>query len=132
MELLDGVLIDLLKTKWNTFVKSRFYRQFYLFTAYFLVSLVSFTLRPGPVLDTDDDGDTNGDGNDDKVKNGTVVRQQQTNSRYSSLENVNATRISLSPENPSREHSLAQMKRTSKGFIKDDSKYIVRKLNFEG
>lgn len=42
------MLIDLLKTKWNTFVKFRFYRQFILFTCYFLVSLVCFTLRPGP------------------------------------------------------------------------------------
>ncbi|KOB61355.1 Nanchung, partial [Operophtera brumata] len=46
--LLEGMLIDLLKTKWNTFVKFRFYRQFFLFFCYFLVSLVCFTLRPGP------------------------------------------------------------------------------------
>ncbi|XP_048481884.1 transient receptor potential cation channel subfamily V member 5 isoform X3 [Plutella xylostella] len=48
LELLEGMLIDLLKTKWNTFVKFRFYRQFILFSCYFLVSLVCFTLRPGP------------------------------------------------------------------------------------
>ncbi|CAH0722828.1 unnamed protein product, partial [Brenthis ino] len=48
LELLEGMLIDLLKTKWNTFVKFRFYRQFFLFFCYFLVSLVCFTLRPGP------------------------------------------------------------------------------------
>lgn len=61
LELLDGILIDLLKTKWNTFVKSRFYRQFYLFTSYFLVSLISFLLRPGPNVSdsTDDDDDSN-------------------------------------------------------------------------
>lgn len=63
LELLDGILIDLLKTKWNTFVKSRFYRQFYLFTSYFLISLISFLLRPGPVgLDADDDDKGHGDG----------------------------------------------------------------------
>lgn len=63
LELLDGILIDLLKTKWNTFVKSRFYRQFYLFTSYFLISLISFLLRPGPVgLDADDDDEGHGDG----------------------------------------------------------------------
>lgn len=45
---MDGVLIDLLKTKWNVFVKRRFYRQFFLFAFYFLISLVCFTLRPGP------------------------------------------------------------------------------------
>ncbi|XP_077294935.1 transient receptor potential cation channel subfamily V member nanchung [Arctopsyche grandis] len=48
LELMDGVLIDLLKTKWNVFVKRRFYRQFFLFAFYFLISLVCFTLRPGP------------------------------------------------------------------------------------
>ncbi|KAL7305423.1 hypothetical protein TKK_0002166 [Trichogramma kaykai] len=48
LELMDGVLIDLLNAKWNTFVKSRFYRQFYLFCCYFLLSAVSFVLRPGP------------------------------------------------------------------------------------
>ncbi|XP_058801276.1 uncharacterized protein LOC131670008 [Phymastichus coffea] len=48
LELMDGVLIDLLNAKWNTFVKSRFYRQFYLFCCHFLFSLISFTLRPGP------------------------------------------------------------------------------------
>ncbi|CAH4030879.1 unnamed protein product [Pieris brassicae] len=48
LELLEGMLIDLLKTKWNTFVKFRFYRQFILFACYFVVSLVCFTLRPGP------------------------------------------------------------------------------------
>ncbi|KAL0849939.1 hypothetical protein ABMA28_011863 [Loxostege sticticalis] len=47
LELLEGMLIDLLKTKWNTFVKFRFYRQFILFSCYFLISLVCFTLRPG-------------------------------------------------------------------------------------
>lgn len=90
LELLDGILIDLLKTKWNTFVKSRFYRQFYLFTSYFLISLISFLLRPGPnVTDTndDDDNDTNddanGNSNDDKrddnnvntVNNSTTLHQ---------------------------------------------------------
>ncbi|XP_026484620.2 transient receptor potential cation channel subfamily V member 5 [Vanessa tameamea] len=48
LELLEGMLIDLLKTKWNTFVKFRFYRQFILFSFYFVISLVCFTLRPGP------------------------------------------------------------------------------------
>ncbi|XP_076629414.1 transient receptor potential cation channel subfamily V member nanchung [Colletes latitarsis] len=48
LELMDGILIDLLNAKWNTFVKSRFYRQFFLFCFYFVLSLISFTLRPGP------------------------------------------------------------------------------------
>lgn len=71
LELLDGILIDLLKTKWNTFVKSRFYRQFYLFTSYFLVSLISFLLRPGPNVpdSTDDDEDSNGSSSSNKHVN---------------------------------------------------------------
>ncbi|XP_025837236.1 transient receptor potential cation channel subfamily V member 5 [Agrilus planipennis] len=48
LELMDGVVIDLLNAKWNTFVKNKFYRQFFTFLFYFLVSLVCFTLRPGP------------------------------------------------------------------------------------
>ncbi|XP_053598013.1 transient receptor potential cation channel subfamily V member 5 isoform X2 [Microplitis demolitor] len=48
LELMDGVLVDLLNAKWNTFIKSRFYRQFFLFCFYFVLSLISFTLRPGP------------------------------------------------------------------------------------
>lgn len=47
---MDGILVDLLNAKWNTFVKSRFYRQFFLFCFYFVLSLVSFTLRPGPMV----------------------------------------------------------------------------------
>lgn len=47
---MDGMLIDLLHAKWNAFVKSKFYKQFFLFAFYFLISLVSFTLRPGPPL----------------------------------------------------------------------------------
>ncbi|KAK0165798.1 hypothetical protein PV328_004286 [Microctonus aethiopoides] len=48
LELMDGVLVDLLNAKWNTFIKSRFYRQFFLFCFYFVLSLISFVLRPGP------------------------------------------------------------------------------------
>ncbi|KAK7582313.1 hypothetical protein V9T40_013758 [Parthenolecanium corni] len=48
LELMDGVLIDLLNAKWNTFVKFRFYRQFFQFSLYFLLSVICFTLRPGP------------------------------------------------------------------------------------
>ncbi|KAF4533193.1 hypothetical protein B566_EDAN001735, partial [Ephemera danica] len=52
LDLMDGMLIDLLNAKWNTFVKFRFYRQFFLFFFYFLVSLICFTLRPGPPVAT--------------------------------------------------------------------------------
>nr|XP_018900825.1 PREDICTED: uncharacterized protein LOC109032930 [Bemisia tabaci] len=53
LELMDGVLVDLLNAKWNAFVKLRFYRQFFQFLIYFLVSLVCFTLRPGPLPNGD-------------------------------------------------------------------------------
>lgn len=49
LELMDGALIDLLNAKWNTFVKSKFYKQFFLFAFYFSISLICFTLRPGPL-----------------------------------------------------------------------------------
>lgn len=49
LELMDGVIIDLLNAKWNTFVKFKFYRQFFTFSFYFLISLFAFTLRPGPL-----------------------------------------------------------------------------------
>ncbi|KAL0119708.1 hypothetical protein PUN28_007863 [Cardiocondyla obscurior] len=56
LELMDGVLVDLLNAKWNTFVKSRFYRQFFLFCFYFILSLISFTLRPGLLPTETDEG----------------------------------------------------------------------------
>lgn len=47
---MDGVVIDLLNAKWNTFVKKKFYRQFFTFAFYFIISLICFTLRPGPPI----------------------------------------------------------------------------------
>ncbi|XP_050093034.1 transient receptor potential cation channel subfamily V member 5 [Anopheles aquasalis] len=61
LDLLDGVLIDLLKTKWNTFVKDKFYRQFFMFFCYFCVSLIGFTLRNGPPPPEEED-ETGGGG----------------------------------------------------------------------
>nr|AOR81474.1 nanchung [Nilaparvata lugens] len=48
LDLMEGVLVDLLHAKWNAFVKFRFYRQFIMFFQYFLISCVCFILRPGP------------------------------------------------------------------------------------
>lgn len=86
LELLDGVLIDLLKTKWNTFVKSRFYRQFYLFTAYFLVSLVGFLLRPGPNMEEEEEEES-GDDDGDGTKARTVMRMRTADNRTHGLPN---------------------------------------------
>lgn len=88
LELLDGVLIDLLKTKWNTFVKSRFYRQFYLFATYFLVSLVSFLLRPGPDIEEADDDDEGGVKGKDHKANQTLSQFSMTNLTEALMINV--------------------------------------------
>lgn len=69
LDLLEGVLIDLLKTKWETFVKAKFYRQFYLFAIYFVISLAAFGLRPKAI----------GDGDDDADKAGNSTREFNTN-----------------------------------------------------
>lgn len=58
LDLLEGVLIDLLKTKWNTFVKAKFYKQFCMFSVYFLISLAAFTTRPR-LMDDVSDGQEN-------------------------------------------------------------------------
>ncbi|XP_076317124.1 transient receptor potential cation channel subfamily V member 5-like isoform X2 [Tachypleus tridentatus] len=50
LEMLEGLLVDLLNAKWNGFVKFRFYRQFAIFLVYFIISIVSFVLRPGPLV----------------------------------------------------------------------------------
>ncbi|XP_035213588.1 transient receptor potential cation channel subfamily V member 5-like, partial [Stegodyphus dumicola] len=49
LDMLSGLLADLLNAKWNTFVKFRFYRQFATFFLYFAVSLSCFVMRPGPI-----------------------------------------------------------------------------------
>lgn len=77
LELMDGVLIDLLNAKWNTFVKFKFYRQFFTFAFYFLISLVAFTLRPGPPVANKTTNSTNPTlshlANGTKTKNTSVV-----------------------------------------------------------
>lgn len=73
MDLLEGVLIDLLKTKWETFVKAKFYRQFYLFAIYFVISLFAFGLRPKAIGDGDnDDGDKTANSTTDASANDTT------------------------------------------------------------
>ncbi|XP_053680453.1 transient receptor potential cation channel subfamily V member 5 [Anopheles nili] len=85
LDLLDGVLIDLLKTKWNTFVKDKFYRQFFMFFCYFCVSLVSFTLRNGPPpADEEDEDAQNGSNKTSSTKE--ELRQQLWN--VSMLKNI--------------------------------------------
>lgn len=105
MELLDGVVIDLLKTKWDTFVKSRFYKQFYMFSFYFLFSLVSFILRPGP---PDKEEETE-DSNDKSNPNVT----HYANSRVVGIESKT---LAYSKPRVSRNHFMI-MKKTRNYFI---------------
>ncbi|XP_062132595.1 transient receptor potential cation channel subfamily V member 6 [Drosophila sulfurigaster albostrigata] len=94
LELLDGVVIDLLKTKWDTFCKSRFYKQFYMFAFYFLISLFSFILRPGPEAKEEDDEDqdgtslpaSNGTARNDLYINGSLLGNQHSKRGTSSTE----------------------------------------------
>nr|XP_042896955.1 transient receptor potential cation channel subfamily V member 5 [Parasteatoda tepidariorum] len=50
LDMLSGVLADLLNAKWNKFVKFRFFRQFLTFFLYFAISLSCFVMRPGPSI----------------------------------------------------------------------------------
>lgn len=72
MDLLEGVLIDLLKTKWETFVKAKFYRQFYLFVIYFTISITAFGLRPKAFGGEDDDADKTGNSTEQFNANDTT------------------------------------------------------------
>lgn len=105
LELLDGVLIDLLKTKWNTFVKSRFYQQFYLFALYFIVSMFSFLLRPGPAPKEDVDDDVTTEIIDKHNKNGNNTMSKLISGRTNqSLKflwmNKKETHLPLMESNP--------------------------------
>ncbi|XP_017298846.1 transient receptor potential cation channel subfamily V member 5 [Diaphorina citri] len=79
LELMDGVLVDLLNAKWNAFVKFRFYRQFFQFFIYFLISLVCFTLRPGPIATHKEEeasnNTSNANSNEESFENTSSVMQ---------------------------------------------------------
>ena len=45
LDLIEYVIVDLLKAKWDSYIKKSFFRQFFAFTIYFLFSTVAFTLR---------------------------------------------------------------------------------------
>jgi transient receptor potential cation channel subfamily V member 5 len=77
----------LLKTKWETFVKAKFYRQFYLFAIYFFISLFAFGLRPRAIGDDDDEAE--GSGNSTKEVN----MNDTTNAPVKSLYIHNLTEI---------------------------------------
>ncbi|XP_041370435.1 transient receptor potential cation channel subfamily V member 5-like isoform X2 [Gigantopelta aegis] len=47
LDMMDGLVVNLLKEKWKTFAKYRFYRRFGIFAIYFVCFMISFILRPG-------------------------------------------------------------------------------------
>lgn len=47
LDMMDGLIVELLKDKWKTFVGHRFYKKFAIFFAYFIIFMVAFILRPG-------------------------------------------------------------------------------------
>ena len=46
LDLIEGVVVDLLQTKWKSFIKRSYYRQLITFVVYFLLSSFVFILRP--------------------------------------------------------------------------------------
>lgn len=48
LDLMEGVMVELLKEKWNKFAKKQFFWQIKLFFIYFLITLFAFTMRPAP------------------------------------------------------------------------------------
>lgn len=96
---MDGVLIDLLNAKWNTFVKFKFYKQFFTFAFYFLISLVAFTLRPGPPHTN------NGHANATKSVNATNLNHTQL---FKKLENISITEIPLAEEEDDEDNDVEE------------------------
>ena len=45
LDLIEYVIVDLLKVKWNSFVKRTFYTQFLIFFLFFLLSSCCFVMR---------------------------------------------------------------------------------------
>ena len=44
--MIEGIVVDLLKVKWKTFIKKNFFGQIIRFAFYFLISLYCFVTRP--------------------------------------------------------------------------------------
>ncbi|KAK7491606.1 hypothetical protein BaRGS_00017059 [Batillaria attramentaria] len=47
LNMMDGLIVDLLQEKWKTFARYRFYRRFVAFILYFIIFVTAFALRPG-------------------------------------------------------------------------------------
>ena len=44
--MIEGIVVDLLKVKWKTFIKKNFFGQLIRFAFYFLITLYCFVTRP--------------------------------------------------------------------------------------
>ena len=51
LDLIEYVIVDLLKAKWNSYIRKSFFRQFFAFSVYFLISTVAYTLRHNQVTE---------------------------------------------------------------------------------
>ena len=125
LELLDGILIDLLKTKWNTFVKSRFYRQFYLFASYFLVSLISFILRPGPNIDEEeeDDADASNDDSDLPTNNSDNIGNKSDTLLMIQMLNLTKMNFNFNKTTKYLSSAMLTQRATMVPFVKEDGNY---------
>ncbi|ESO92828.1 hypothetical protein LOTGIDRAFT_216486 [Lottia gigantea] len=50
IDMMEGLVENLLREKWKTFIRYRFYRRFIVFSLYFLAFTAAFFLRPGKDL----------------------------------------------------------------------------------
>lgn len=116
MDLLEGVLIDLLKTKWNTFVKAKFYRQFYFFSVYFFISLFAFLLRPKAIGDDDEDDDSSGSQNSTQINGNDTA-----NSPVKALFAHNLTEILCTYSTLSENIMQTEMSMTNSSILDDNS-----------
>ncbi|XP_025113284.1 transient receptor potential cation channel subfamily V member 5-like isoform X3 [Pomacea canaliculata] len=46
LDMMDGLIVNLLMDKWKTFARFRFYRRFVAFVVYFVMFVIAFALRP--------------------------------------------------------------------------------------
>ena len=59
LDLIEYVIVDLLKVKWNSFVKRTFYTQFAIFVAFFILSSCCFIMRETTPTEADSEGCSN-------------------------------------------------------------------------
>ena len=48
LDLIENVVVDLLRVKWNSFVKREFFKQMFIFSIFFFLSMFVFLVRPKP------------------------------------------------------------------------------------